>query len=151
GVLAAFTHANTPRLARGPMTPIGASPLPPFQSDEVCYYGQHVAMVVAESLEDADAAARLIEIEYESSDPILSFEDPRAAPIVNPWELDRTRGDVHGALASADVRVDQTYTTAANTCSPLGLFATVAAWDGDSLTVHDSTQWPHGVRESLAT
>ena len=108
-------------------------------------------MVVAESLKEADAAARLIEIEYESSDPILSFDDPRAAQIVNPWQLDRTRGDVQSALASADVRVDEIYSTAVNTCNPLGLFATVAAWDGDSLTVHDSTQWPHGVRESLAT
>jgi CO/xanthine dehydrogenase Mo-binding subunit len=100
-------------------------------------------MVVAESLKEADAAARLIEIEYESSDPILSFDDPRAAQIVNPWQLDRTRGDVQSALASADVRVDEIYSTAVNTCNPLGLFATVAAWDGDSLTVHDSTQWPH--------
>src|SRR5262249_11700481 len=50
-----------------------------------------------------------------------------------------------------DVQIRQTYTTAANTNNPLGLFATVAAWDGDALTVHDTTQWPHGVRDSLAT
>ena len=43
-----------------------------------------------------------------------------------------------------------TYTTAENTNNPIGLFATVAVWDGDALTVHDTTQWPHSVRDSLA-
>src|SRR6185503_12657319 len=44
----------------------------------------------------------------------------------------------------------QTYTTADNTNNPIGLFATVAVWDGDALTVHDTTQYPHAVRDSLA-
>ena len=54
-------------------------------------------------------------------------------------------------LAAADVRINQTYTTSANTNNPIGLFATVAVWDGDALTVHDTTQHPHGVRDMLAT
>ena len=45
----------------------------------------------------------------------------------------------------------QTYTTTDNTNNPIGLFATVAVWDGDALTVHDTTQHPHGVRDMLAT
>ena len=61
------------------------------------------------------------------------------------------RGDVPSALAAADVRINETYTTSANTNNPIGLFATVAAWDGDVLTVHDTTQHPHGVRDTLAT
>ena len=60
------------------------------------------------------------------------------------------RGDVPRALAAADVQVETTYTTAENTNNPIGLFATVAVWDGDALTVHDTTQWPHGVRDALA-
>ena len=60
------------------------------------------------------------------------------------------RGDVPRALAAADVQVKATYTTAENTNNPIGLFATVAVWDGDALTVHDTTQYPHGVRDSLA-
>jgi xanthine dehydrogenase YagR molybdenum-binding subunit len=55
------------------------------------------------------------------------------------------------ALAAADAQVKATYTTAENTNNPIGLFATVAAWDGDALTVHDTTQGPHMVRDSLAT
>ena len=49
------------------------------------------------------------------------------------------------------MQVRQTYTTTDNTNNPIGLFATVAAWDGDALTVHDTTQHPHGVRDTLAT
>src|SRR4029078_6596732 len=53
-------------------------------------------------------------------------------------------------VARADVHVRQPYTTANNTNNPIGLFATVAVWDGDALTVHDTTQYPHAVRDTLA-
>jgi CO/xanthine dehydrogenase Mo-binding subunit len=53
--------------------------------------------------------------------------------LTNPWGLDAHRGDVAAGLASADVTIEATYTTPDLTNNPLGLFATVAAWDGDSL------------------
>ena len=82
GVLAVITHVNTPPLAHAPATgrmgdPIGPQPLPPFQSDVVLHYGQHVAMVVAETREEANAAAALVEVTYERHAPVLSFDDPR--------------------------------------------------------------------------
>jgi hypothetical protein len=150
GVLAVITHGNAPPLARGPATEIGPQPLPPFQSDDVLHYGQHVAMVVAETREEANAAAALIEVTYERDTPVLSFDDPRASRVSHPWTPDCERGDVHSALAAADVQVSQTYRTTDNTNNPIGLFATVAAWDGDALTVHDTTQYPHAVRDTLA-
>lgn len=150
GVLAVITHLNTPALARGPDTPIGPQPVPPFQSDAVLHYGQHVAMVVAETMEQANAAATLIDVTYEPGAPVLSFDDPRTSPVFHPWTPDHARGDARRALEAADVLVKETYTTAMNTNSPIGLFATVAAWDGDALTVHDTTQYPHAVRDTLA-
>jgi len=69
----------------------------------------------------------------------------------NPWGLEMQRGDAAAALASAEVVYDETFTIAAETNNPLGLFATVARWEGDRLTVHDSTQWPTMVRDCLAT
>jgi CO/xanthine dehydrogenase Mo-binding subunit len=150
GVLAVITHVNAPPLAHGPVTEIGPQPLPPFQSDAVLHDGQHVAMVVAETREQANAAAALLEVTYHPDTPILSFDDPRASRVSHPWTPDYTRGDAPSALAAADVRVSHTYTTAENTNNPIGLFATVAAWDGDALTVHDTTQYPHAVRDSLA-
>ena len=143
GVLAVITHVNTPPLAHAPATRMEtdrSAALPPFQSDAVLHYGQHVAMVVAETRKKANAAAALVEVTYERDAPVLSFDDPRASPCSHPWTPDYNRGDVPSALAAADVQVTQTYTTAENTNNPIGLFATVAVWDGDALTVHDTTQ-----------
>ncbi|MCM3901913.1 MAG: xanthine dehydrogenase family protein molybdopterin-binding subunit [Pyrinomonadaceae bacterium] len=150
GVLAVFTHMNTPPIAPGPVLENGPQPLPPFQSDAVLHYGQHVAMVVAETREQANAAAALIEVTYERDTPVLAYDDERATRVSHPWTPDYDRGDVASALAAADVRINQTYTTAANSNNPIGLFATVAVWDGDALTVHDTTQYPHAVRDTLA-
>ena len=155
GVLAVITYLNAPALAHASATlrmgdPIGPQPLPPFQSDAVLHYGQHVAMVVAETREQANAAAALIEVTYARDTPLLSFDDPRTSPVFHPWTPDYDRGNVREALAAADVQVNETYTTAENTNNPIGLFATVAAWDGETLTVHDTTQHPHGVRDRLA-
>ena len=106
GVLAVITHLNTPPLAPGPVTEIGPQPLPPFQSDAVLHYGQHVAMVVAETREQANAAAALIEVTYERDTPVLSYDDPRASRVSHPWTPDHDRGDVPRALAAADVQVN---------------------------------------------
>src|SRR6185437_16635749 len=64
---------------------------------------------------------------------------------------DVDRGDVTAALASAEVVYDETFTTAAVTNNPMGLFATVARWDGNRLTVHDASQDPISARRALAT
>jgi xanthine dehydrogenase YagR molybdenum-binding subunit len=151
GVLSVISHVNAPALARGPVNELGSpSPLPPLQSDVVLHYGQHVAMVVAETREQAEAAAALIEVTYDADTPVLSYDDPRAARVSHPWTPDYDRGDVARALAAADVQVKATYTTAENTNNPIGLFATVAVWDGNALTVHDTTQWTQHVRGVLA-
>jgi CO/xanthine dehydrogenase Mo-binding subunit len=151
GVIAIVTHANAPKLARAGLTPLGPSPLPALQSDEIDHYGQHVAIVIADTLERAQAAASLIEVTYSEAPSILSLDDRRAEHVTHPWTPDHSRGDVAAALASADVRIEATYTTADNSHNPLGLFATVAEWDGDGrLTLHDTTQWPRGVRDSVA-
>ena len=127
GVVVVITHLNTPPLAPGAITEIGPQPLPPFQSDAVLHYGQHVAMVVAETREQANAAAALIEVTYEPDTPLLSFDDPRTSPVFH-WTPDYDRGNVRRALAATDVKVNETYTTAENTNNPIGLFATVAVW-----------------------
>lgn len=151
GVLTVITHRNAPKLERGPMTLLGGSPPAPLQDDRVLHYGQHIAIVVAESAEEARHAARLVRVEYEATEAVLDVDDPRAEIVENPWGLDTQRGDVGAGFAQADVVVEGTYTTPDNTNNPLGLMTTVASWRGDALTVHDSTQWPHNVRTSLAT
>ncbi|MBB5084008.1 xanthine dehydrogenase family protein molybdopterin-binding subunit [Nonomuraea endophytica] len=150
GVLTVITHLTAPRLDRGPMTLLGPSPPAPIQDDRILHHGQHVAIVVADSPERARHAASLVRVEYETVKALLDLDDPRAEVTANPWNLDTDRGDVAAGFAAADVVVEGTYTTPDNTNNPLGLMSTVAIWHGDSLTVHDSTQWPHNVRTSLA-
>jgi CO/xanthine dehydrogenase Mo-binding subunit len=100
--------------------------------------------------EQATAAARLVAVDYETTEALLDLYDSRGQLLTNPWGIDQKRGDVEAALAAASVRIEATYTTPEETTNPLGLFATVAAWDGDALTVHDTTQYPTHVRATLA-
>jgi CO/xanthine dehydrogenase Mo-binding subunit len=150
GVLAVITHRNAPKLGRGPDTPLWRQPPPPLQDDRVLHYGQYVAVVVATTAEQATAAARLVEVDYEPAEPLLDLDDPRAEVLTDPWGTDARRGEVAAGLGSAEVTIEATYTTPDETNNPLGLFATVAFWDGDHLTVHASTQWPYSVRATLA-
>jgi xanthine dehydrogenase YagR molybdenum-binding subunit len=149
-VLAVITHENAPKLERGPATLLGPSPQSALQDDRILHYGQYVAVVVAETPQQAVAAARLVEVGYEPAEALLEIGDARGELRENPWGLDRRRGDVDAAFTDAEVRLEATYDTAANVNNPIGLFATVAAWEGDTLTVHDSTQWTAGVHATLA-
>jgi CO/xanthine dehydrogenase Mo-binding subunit len=149
GVLAVITHRNAPRLARAPGG-LGIGPPPPLQDDRIVHHGQHIAVVVARTPEEATGAARLVEVGYEPAEPMLDLDDPRAVRVDNAAGRDVSRGDVAAGLAAADVVVSATYTTPAQTNNPLGLFATIAHWDGDLLTVHDTTQGVAFDRRSLA-
>jgi len=115
------------------------------------HHGQHVAIVVAETLEQATAAARLVRIDYDETAPVLGIDNPQAAVLRNPLGPEIQRGDAAAALASADVVYDETFTLSAETNNPLGLFATVARWEGDRLIVHEPSQWPTLARQTLAT
>jgi CO/xanthine dehydrogenase Mo-binding subunit len=152
GVLAVITHENAPALAEGPTARFDASPTsPPLKDNRILHQGQHLAVVVARTREQAAAAARLVEIDYEEAAPVLSIDDPRAPVLLDRWGWDVNRGDVTAALSSAEVAYDETFTTAAVTNNPMGLFATVARWEGNRLTVHDTNQDPMNTRRVLAT
>jgi CO/xanthine dehydrogenase Mo-binding subunit len=151
GVLAVITHENAPALVEAPMTRLGPPPPFPLKDDRILHQGQHVAVVVARTREQARAAARLVEIDYEEAVPVLQIDDSRAPVLVDRWGQDVDRGDVTAALASAEVVYDETFTTAAVTPNPMGLFATVARWEGHRLTVHDTSQDPMNTRRALAT
>src|SRR5713101_4418562 len=85
GVLAVITYENAPALAEGPMTPVlGPTPGFPLKDNRILYHGQHVAIVVAETLEQATAAARLVRIDYEETAPVLGIDNAEAAVLRNP-------------------------------------------------------------------
>ena len=151
GVIAVITHLNAPVLAEPPegelLFPTARFPL---KDDRILHHGQHVAVVVAESREQAVDAARLVSVEYDATAPVLGIENPDATVVRNPFKLEYTRGDVPAALASAEVFYHETFHTPAETNNPMGLFATVACWDDDRLVVHNATQWPLLDRRILA-
>jgi CO/xanthine dehydrogenase Mo-binding subunit len=151
GVLAVITHENAPALREGPMTRLGPSPPFPLKDNRILHHGQHVAVVVAATRENARAAARIVEIDYEESAPILRIEDPSAPVLLDRWGQDVDRGDVTAALGSAEVVYEEIFTTSAVAPNPMGLFATVARWEAKRLTVHDTNQDPINTRRALAT
>ena len=142
GVLAVLTPDNAPRLAGA-----GDPELALFQTRVVAYRGQFVAAVVAETLEAARDAAGRVVIDYEQAahDVTLTASHPGLykPDFVNPrYETDTEAGDFDGAFAAAPVRVDATYRTPAEHNHPMEPHATLAVWDGDSLTLYDATQGP---------
>jgi xanthine dehydrogenase YagR molybdenum-binding subunit len=150
GVIAVIWHENAPRLAEG-----ADAELALFQSRAVAYRGQLVAAVVAESPESAREGQRLLRIEYDQQehDVLLRQDHPRlyAPEVVNPsFPTDTEKGDVEGALASAEVSIDETYRTPAFHNNPMEPHATLAVWEGGDLTLYDSNQGAPAHRDAIA-
>jgi xanthine dehydrogenase YagR molybdenum-binding subunit len=160
GVVEILTHRNAPRIRPTGFdfraTLVFVEPdLPPLQSDEVKYWGQHVAAVIATTLEAATTAAGRLHIDYDEQ-PAQVLLDARSrehnVPVAMFFgrELNMERGDVDAALAAATATIDATYTTPAVTHNALEPSATVATWTGDRLTLYDCTQWVKGLQSTLA-
>ncbi|SNS71185.1 xanthine dehydrogenase YagR molybdenum-binding subunit [Streptosporangium subroseum] len=150
GVIAAIWHGNAPRLS----TPENAE-LAVLQSPRVAYRGQYIAVVVAETLQDAREAARRLRVEYDAEphDVELRVDHPGMyrPDQVNPfYPTDTEMGDPDSAFAAAPIVVDATYSTPAEHNNPMEPHATVALWDGDGLTLYDSTQGASTIRDTLA-
>ena len=126
---------------RGPPTR-PATRLRVFQDDQVRFFGQPVAVVVATTLEAAQHAASLVEVAYAAEQPST---DLASAPADEPATY--ARGDADAALGAAAVRLEMTYRPARNHHNPMEPHATIARWDGDRLTVWDKTQWVAGTAE----
>lgn len=126
-----------------------------LQSPDVAFRGQVVGLVVADTAEAAARAADLVEVTYstEPHDATLSADrDDLYAPeeVNGSFETDTATGDVAAAMAIAEVTVERTYTTAMCHNNPLEPHATTAFWDGETLTLWDSTQGVHTVRSAIA-
>jgi xanthine dehydrogenase YagR molybdenum-binding subunit len=130
GVLLVLYHGKIkdvyrtfPRQQDGSM----AEPRPPFEDEKIYYWGQYVAAVVAETLEQARAAAAAIRIEYDAETPDVRTD------LSAEWEGKREsswkRGDPDDALKSAAFVVDETYSTPVETHNPMEMHGTVAAGD----------------------
>ncbi|MFX0575727.1 xanthine dehydrogenase family protein molybdopterin-binding subunit [Nocardia nepalensis] len=152
GAVAVFTHENLPKVAKVPIFPSAyGGPAPgqsffPMQGTTIHYFGQPIAVVVADTFEVAQQAARLIEATYLAEPAMVRLDDGRD----RQYQPDKvfcglvpatqSRGDFQAAATQAVHTVDTTYHFAANHHNPIECSATAAMWDGDSVTVYDSTQ-----------
>jgi xanthine dehydrogenase YagR molybdenum-binding subunit len=152
GVLGILTRENAPRFKPYPedLTKKGApgESRVPLEDDKVNWVGQHLGVVVAESLEQAMHAASLVRVEYENAPAILTLPDERAQQnslqpekFIGRENLQVKRGDVDAALASAAARIDVTYTTPIENHNPIETYSTTAEWEAaDRLLLHEATR-----------
>jgi xanthine dehydrogenase YagR molybdenum-binding subunit len=129
-----------------------------LQDDQVWFNGQPVALVIAETLEQAEYAASLIRVEYALEPAEVVFADalerataPKAG--LSPGSsipADTRRGDPGRALSEAPVKVEARYHLPRQQQNPMEPHATIARWDGDRLTLWDKTQSVVNVRDELS-
>ncbi len=158
GVVEVLTYRNAPRVTQtdfGWTTPFTEPHLSPLQTADVLYWGQHVAVVIATTLEAATSGAALLHIDYDERPPSVSIDATTRARkervesfFGSPLNIER--GDVDSVFTPAAIALDVTYTTPAQTHNAMEPSATVASWSGDDLTVYDATQWVNGTQHVLA-
>jgi xanthine dehydrogenase YagR molybdenum-binding subunit len=161
GVVAVLTYRNTPTLAyrphKGAPDPTVGERLHVLQDDRVSHQGHPIALVIADTLEQANHAATLVRVTYS---PETAITDIARVELVQPTQQKTDqgearppatrRGDPEGAFAAAAVRIDQTYVHPRENHNPIEMHATLAAWEGDRLTLWDKTQWVHNTADEIA-
>jgi xanthine dehydrogenase YagR molybdenum-binding subunit len=163
GVLAVLTHLNMPKFKEAPKKEergggggIRNEERFPLSDDGVHYAGQYVALVIAETIEQARHAASLVKISYAPEEPLLTMEaavKKAAKPKTNHDEnVQIKKGDAAAALKDASlVKIEQTYITPTETHNPIEMSGTIAHWESDKkLTLYDATQFVKGVQNVLA-
>lgn len=165
GVAAVYTARDMPVNEYGlqiPDQPVlcGPGSSKPY-TDIVRFIGDQVAVVIANSEAEADAALKLIKVEYEDlpllTDPVTAMRPD--APLLHPDRGDTNvcvhykirKGDVDTAFAKADVIVEDEYFTPVQEHAYLQPEAGLAYIDGDGLvTIKSGGQWTHADRETIA-
>ena len=159
GVIAVVSHVDAMRLPLGgkaAVKPPEGRVLSLLQDDRIAYANQPIAVVVAETFEQANGAAALVRVTYERAPVRGDVETAGREAYVpdksnmNGLPPETARGDVEGGLAAAAHRHEATYTTPFQHHNPMEPHATLARWDGERLEIEDSTQYVAGVRRTLA-
>jgi xanthine dehydrogenase YagR molybdenum-binding subunit len=149
GVVLVMTYRNAPRMQPMPLfmtaeKAAGGDDLPIMQDDRIHWNGQPIAVVLAETQEQADYARSLIRVTYAVTEAITSFEMAKERGtepgLFMGQPLKAEIGDAEGALAAAAFKIDTAYYTPRHSHNPIEPHATTVAWHGDQLVVHDASQ-----------
>ena len=122
----------------------------PFDTRQVSYFGQPLAVVIATTLEAAAHGASLVDVRYSSRPMLTDIDAPQAVTQPGHFIRDYTRGDADQAIRRASVVTDLQFSIARNNHNPMELPATIAKWDGEKLTVWDKVQSISSARQSYA-
>ena len=158
GVVVVMSHLNAPKMKAPPLFMSAAKAasgdsLPVMQDDRIAWNGQPIAIVLAETQEQADHAKSLIQVRYDHEQASTVFAEARKHThdgVFQGKPLQQEIGDAEAALAAAPVKVDVTYTTPRHNHNAIELHAATLAWNGDELMVHDAVQGVQHVAWSLA-
>ncbi|MDL2401970.1 xanthine dehydrogenase family protein molybdopterin-binding subunit [Rhizobium mayense] len=142
GVLLVLTYKNAPKQ--------GDDGSPQLQGADIKHYDQAIAFVVAETFEQARAAARLIKIEYTKSKGAFDLNAVKDTGSMTRAAADTHMGDFQKAFSTAAASVDVTYTTPNQSHSMMEPHASIAKWDGDKLTVYMAHQIIHSAQANIA-
>ena len=134
----------------GPLKSEGFYTAKPLAGPEVEHYHQAVALVVAETFEEARAAAGLIAVEYDCQRGRFDLKAARTDAQPTDRQPDVRIGEFDSAFASAEVKVEEIYTTPNQSHMMMEPHATIARWDGDELTIWSAQQIVGWARRDLA-
>ncbi|RZJ66988.1 MAG: xanthine dehydrogenase family protein molybdopterin-binding subunit [Flavobacterium sp.] len=148
GVIKIITHENIlPLNTKGGLR--GGALL---QSPEITFHGQHIGIVVAETFEQATAAAHLITVEYNQKEEKIDFDKLAKTPEMPKGKelADLVRGAGKSALADAEVKIEASYETPIEHHHPMEPHSTVAVWEGDQVTLYNGSQIINGAQTAAA-
>jgi xanthine dehydrogenase YagR molybdenum-binding subunit len=145
GVLKVYTHLNATK------TQAKGDAFAAFQSDKIYFSNQPIALVLAETYEQARYAASLVKADYTQETPQTDTiagnkEEARKVPQNSP----KPRGNPDTALKDAEVNIEAEYTIPIEHHNPMEMHGAIAFWEGDKLMVFDKSQGVYGVRGHLA-
>ena len=147
GVIAIVTAANAGKLGKGKYNTATLLAGPDIQ-----HYHQAVALVIAETFEQARAAAELVNVSYVSAAGAYDLASSRPSGVEAKEQMaDTVHGDFASAFAAAPVQLDATYTTPDQSHAMMEPFASMASWQGDQLTLWTSNQMIDWSVTDLAT
>jgi xanthine dehydrogenase YagR molybdenum-binding subunit len=140
GVLAVVTAENAGKLTKGNFNTAKL-----LGGPEIEHYHQAIAIVVAETFEQARTAAELVRVDYTRANGAFDLKAAKSTAakpekVMSGDAADSAVGDFEQAFASAPVQFDATYTTPDQTHAMMEPHASIAAWDGDKLTLWISSQ-----------
>ncbi|MFG1414121.1 xanthine dehydrogenase family protein molybdopterin-binding subunit [Xanthobacter sp. VTT E-85241] len=152
GVIRILTQADLPQFTAVPV-PLMFS-LPPMRNDTIRFEGQPVAMVLAETLEQAEAAAHRVRVTIAPAEVKSPGQSNPRPPVSDSGYIfaavDAAKGDLAAGFSQATHRIAAEYAQPSRHHNAMEPHATLAWWEGEDLVVHDATQWTAGTRQMLA-